>query len=48
MNKILVGMLFGLILGAADGASAWFYPEVRSQMTGILVARRSRAWWWDC
>ncbi len=37
MNKILVGMLFGLILGAADGASAWFYPEVRSQMTGILV-----------
>ena len=37
MSKILVGLLFGLLLGAVDGATAWFYPEVRSQMAGILV-----------
>ncbi|HLY16155.1 MAG TPA: hypothetical protein VKR61_02970 [Bryobacteraceae bacterium] len=37
MNKIVVGLLFGLILGALDGASAWFYPEVRSVIGGILV-----------
>jgi F0F1-type ATP synthase assembly protein I len=37
MNKILVGVAFGLILGALDGATAWFTPEVRSQMTGILI-----------
>ncbi|HXK03085.1 MAG TPA: hypothetical protein VMS37_11835 [Verrucomicrobiae bacterium] len=37
MNKIVVGLVFGLILGALDGATAWFYPEVRSMMTGIMV-----------
>lgn len=37
MNKILVGIVFGLILGAIDGATAWFYPEVRSMMASILV-----------
>jgi hypothetical protein len=37
MNKILVGLLFGLILGALDGATAWFYPEVRSMLGGIMV-----------
>jgi uncharacterized membrane protein YeaQ/YmgE (transglycosylase-associated protein family) len=36
-NKIVVGLLFGLILGALDGATAWFYPEARSMMTGIMV-----------
>lgn len=37
MNKILAGLLFGLILGAIDGATAWFYPETRSVIGGILV-----------
>jgi hypothetical protein len=37
MNKILIGLLFGLILGAMDGATAWFYPEARSMLGGIMV-----------
>ena len=36
-NKIVVGIVFGLILGALDGATAWFTPAVRSQMASILV-----------
>ena len=37
MNKILVGLIFGVILGAVDGATAWFYPETRPVIAGILV-----------
>jgi hypothetical protein len=37
MNKILAGLLFGLILGAIDGATAWFYPETRSVIASIMV-----------
>jgi len=37
MNKILAGVLFGLVLGAIDGATAWFYPETHSVIGGILV-----------
>lgn len=37
MNKILAGALFGLALGAIDGATAWFYPETRSVIGGILI-----------
>ncbi len=37
MNKVLVGLLLGLVLGAIDGASAWFYPEVRSMIGSIMV-----------
>src|SRR5690349_6468177 len=37
MNKILAGVVFGLVLGAVDGATAWFYPEVRSMLGGIMV-----------
>jgi hypothetical protein len=37
MNKILVGLLAGLVLGALDGATAWFYPETRPLIGGILV-----------
>jgi hypothetical protein len=37
MNKVVVGLLLGLVLGAIDGASAWFYPEVRSMMASIMV-----------
>ncbi|MGD0773005.1 MAG: hypothetical protein ABSC05_09315 [Candidatus Solibacter sp.] len=37
MNKIVVGLIFGAALGALDGASAWFYPEVRGVIASILV-----------
>ncbi len=37
MNKIVVGLICGLVLGAIDGATAWFYPETRSLIGGILV-----------
>ncbi len=29
MNKIVFGLLLGAILGAFDGLTAWFTPEVR-------------------
>ncbi len=37
MNKILAGIIFGLVLGAIDGATAWFTPDARSMMTSIMV-----------
>jgi hypothetical protein len=37
MNKIFVGLLFGVILGAIDGATAWFYPETRPVITQIMI-----------
>ena len=37
MNKIVVGLLFGLALGVLDGATAWFYPETRPVIGSILI-----------
>jgi uncharacterized membrane protein YeaQ/YmgE (transglycosylase-associated protein family) len=37
MNKILIGLLFGLVLGAIDGATAWFTPDARPFIGGIMV-----------
>lgn len=37
MNKIVAGLLFGLLLGALDGATAWFYPEARPMLTSIMI-----------
>ena len=37
MNKIVVGLLLGVILGAIDGATAWFYPEARPLIASIMV-----------
>jgi hypothetical protein len=37
MNKPMVGLIAGAVLGVADGATAWFTPAVRSEMTGILM-----------
>ena len=38
MNKPVVGLLIGAVLGAIDGASAWFYgPEIQAQITGIVI-----------
>jgi hypothetical protein len=37
MNKILVGVIVGAVLGVIDGATAWFTPAVRNQMIGIII-----------
>jgi hypothetical protein len=38
MNKPLVGIVVGAILGALDGATAWFEPKVRPQLAFIMMA----------
>ncbi|HVR40458.1 MAG TPA: hypothetical protein VMU84_15285 [Thermoanaerobaculia bacterium] len=38
MNKVLVGLIAGAVLGAVDGASAWFTPAVRAQILFIIAA----------
>jgi len=42
MNKPLVGVIAGTVLGALDGATAWFTPAVRSQMEGILIGSSAK------
>lgn len=37
MNKIVLGLILGGILGVFDGLTAWFTPEARSQLMGIIV-----------
>lgn len=37
MNKILLGVVLGGVLGVFDGLTAWFYPEARAQIVGIVV-----------
>lgn len=37
MNKIAVGLVAGVVLGFLDGATAWFYPETRPVIGGILI-----------
>jgi ABC-type Fe3+-siderophore transport system permease subunit len=37
MNKVLLGLLVGAVLGALDGLTAWFTPEARSQIAGIVM-----------
>ena len=37
MNKVMLGLLVGAVLGALDGLTAWFTPEARSQMAGIVM-----------
>jgi len=36
MNKVLLGLLVGAVLGAIDGGTAWFTPAVRSEMVVII------------
>lgn len=38
MNKPLVGIIAGSILGAFDGATAWFTPAVRPEIATIIAA----------
>jgi hypothetical protein len=37
MNKMVLGLLVGGILGIFDGLSAWFTPAVRAQLLGIVI-----------
>ena len=37
MNKVLIGLILGAILGLVDGASAWFTPDVRPMMMQIII-----------
>jgi hypothetical protein len=36
MNKVLLGLMLGGILGAFDGMTAWFTPAVRNQLLMIV------------
>ena len=37
MKQILSATLLGGFLGIFDGLTAWFTPEVRAQMLGIVI-----------
>ena len=37
MSKPLFGLILGGILGIFDGLTAWFTPEVRNELLGIIV-----------
>jgi hypothetical protein len=39
MNKPVLGLVLGAALGALDGLSAWFYPDVREHgmLLGIVI-----------
>ena len=37
MNKIVLGLLVGGLLGIFDGLTAWFTPDVRAQLLGIVI-----------
>src|SRR5258706_1901539 len=37
MNKPLLGLILGGILGVFDGLTSWFTPEVRAQLVGIVI-----------
>jgi MFS family permease len=37
MNKIMLGLLVGGLLGIIDGLTSWFTPEVRAQLLGIVI-----------
>jgi hypothetical protein len=37
MNKILLGLILGGLLGIFDGLTAWFTPAVRDGIVGIVI-----------
>lgn len=38
MSKPLIGVILGAVLGALDGLTAWFTPEVRNDLASIVVS----------
>jgi len=43
MNKPVFGLTLGAVLGALDGASAYFYPDVRQQGLILTIVLGSMA-----
>lgn len=37
MSKPVLGLILGGVLGVLDGLTAWFTPDVRDQMMGIVI-----------
>jgi len=37
VNKVMLGLLLGGVLGVLDGLTAWFTPAVRDQMMVIVI-----------
>ncbi len=37
MNKVVLGLLLGAVLGIFDGLTAWFTPAVRPFLVGIVI-----------
>jgi hypothetical protein len=37
MNKVWLGVALGGILGIFDGLTAWFTPDARAQLVGIVI-----------
>jgi hypothetical protein len=37
MSKVVLGLILGAVLGAIDGGTAWFTPEARAGMVGIII-----------
>ncbi len=37
MNKIVIGLIQGGVLGVFDGLTSWFTPDVRAQLLGIVI-----------
>src|SRR5829696_3523083 len=37
MNKVVFGLLLGGVLGVFDGLTAWFTPEARPMLLGIVI-----------
>lgn len=37
MNKVVYGLILGGVLGIFDGLTAWFTPDARSELLGIVI-----------
>jgi hypothetical protein len=37
MSKPLIGVVLGAVLGVIDGLTAWFTPDVRDKLGGIVI-----------
>jgi hypothetical protein len=42
MNKVVFGLLLGGVLGVFDGLTAWFTPEVRPMLLGIVIGSTAK------
>jgi hypothetical protein len=42
LKRIIVGLVFGAVLGALDGATSWFTPEVRAMLIQIIMASMAK------